>query len=345
MRADRRYRLARIGNPQRSLFVTYQERTMGVSGMRWWNLCLLMLCLSIVTRPALAQVDAECDLDGDGVVDNLPADYNEEQQYLNLLNFYAVTMGISPLSSPAALEGFKLVPSLELSGIPQLDCVERAVFGGYKTEHTNKSPVFPRLRVTAGYALDVGGMTFSFYGGLSGVPPVKLLGVTTGIIGGEAGVGFLLAKRLELGLRGTFLVGKVVGDLAGPFDPADPAIDDEYKDRVFSVEVGAGYRVLDGDIRVTPYLGLGITGVSATMLVGEDGVLVPTSDEAIGALYQGLHTQLGVHARIKKIDIAAEAFFVPLSSADELAEPADGVEDYRFRNFFSPRLRVGYAFF
>ena len=175
-------------------------------------------------------VDPACDAGGDGIVDDLSPDYAEGQQYGNLLNFYSVTMGSSPLHSAAPMEAMKLAAGLELSYIPQLGCAEQAVFCGYKTEPTNKSPVFPRLHLRFGLP---GGA----YVGVNGVPPVPAFGVRTGMIGGELGYGRVLADHIELGGRTALEFGHVVGDLAGPL-PNQIDTADSFSDRLWSVEGG-----------------------------------------------------------------------------------------------------------
>lgn len=293
----------------------------------------LFLAMTCMAGQALADtsaplVDAECDTNNDGIVDDLPADYAEGQQYGNMLNFYAVTMAASPLHAPAPLEAFKLNASLELSYIPQLSCVERAVYSGYKTEHTNKSPVFPRIHVSLG-------LPYGFYAGLSGLPPVPVAGVSTATLAGELGWGHVLGERFELGARGTILYTHVVGDLAGPL-PNESAVDDTFKDVSWAVEGMAGYRIPIKGGRVTPYLGLGYTQVHAAMHIGEDNADVPGSQTEIGRmLYWGPQGEVGAQLKYKRLDVALEAFMVPLN----LVDPGNP------RFFFSPRLSVGYDFF
>ena len=292
---------------------------------------LPLVALSLGSAPASAAsttlVDPACDADGDGIVDNLSPDYAEGQQYGNLLNFYSVTMGSSPLHSAAPMEAMKLAAGLELSYIPQLGCAEQAVFGGYKTEPTNKSPVLPRLHVRFGLP---GGA----YVGVNGVPPVPAFGVRTGMIGGELGYGRVLADHIELGGRAALEFGHVVGDLAGPL-PNQIDTADSFSDRLWSVEGMGGYRLSVDDVAITPYLGLGYTRVASSMHIGEDNVDVPGAMGEMQRLqYWGPHGELGASVGWGRLSGALEAYMVPLNWVD----PGNP------RFFLSPRLMFSYTF-
>ena len=296
------------------------------------SLRALVVALALCTpRPAgaaqssTALVDPACDADGDGVVDTIGADYAEGQQYGNLLNFYAVTLGSSPLHSADPLGPLALDGGLELSGIPQLSCAERAVFGGQKTEHTNKSPLFPRLHLTLG-------LPYGFYVGLSGLPPVPAFGVRTGVLAGELGYGHTFFEHLELGGRASGVLEHVAGDLAGPL-PNETATDDTFKAGVWAVEGMAAGRLQAGPVSLRPYLGAGYTRVHATMHIGEDNVDVPGDQQEMGRMqYWGPVGELGIGAGWRRWAGALEGYMVPLHLVDA-GNP---------RFFFAPRVMVGY---
>jgi len=290
---------------------------------------LAALALALWTPRAAASstalVDPACDADGDGVVDSIGADYAEGQQYGNLLNFYAVTLGSSPLHGADPMGPLAVDAGLELSYIPQLSCAERAVFGGQKTEHTNRSPLFPRLHLTLGLPEGV-------YLGLSGIPPVRAFGVKTGVLAGELGYGHTFFEHLELGARASGVLERVVGDLAGPL-PNETATDDAFSAQVWAVEGMAAWRVGIGAVDLRPYLGAGYTRVHAGMHIGEDGVDVPGSQAEMGRMqYWGPVGEVGASTRWRRWEGALEAYMVPLS----LVDPGNP------RFFFAPRLMVGY---
>lgn len=303
--------------------------------MHFWPVRLASLAVFfLIPATAWSQVAPECDANQDGVVDAYnQVDWSEDRQQANMLNFFAVTLGYSPERSPAPSTGFKVIPQVELGYIPALNCLERSVFNGTKTENTNKSPVYPRLRLRLE-------LPYGLYVGLAGIPPAPVAGVRTGSLGIEAGVGTVVDGHLELGLR-THLSGtRIQGDLAGPFE-GQTAVDDVFRSTVYGFEAGAGYRFSLGGQQLTPYAGVGYTRVIALMYVGESLPLdydehdpnqasVPEyGDDPIGqALYRGVNVELGVQAHRGPLELAAEAFVVPLG----------------FRLFLSPRLSVGYRF-
>jgi hypothetical protein len=141
--------------------------------------------------------------------------------------------------------------------------------------------------------------------------------------------------RFEAGARATWLGVRVTGDLAGPL-PDEPAADDVFTGSLLTAEAMGGYRIDAGAVRVTPYLGLGFTGVGASLRIGEDLVDVPGANpEIAGMLYRGPHAEVGAQVRYHRLDAALEAYMVPT----DLVDPGNP------RFFFSPRLRVGYTFF
>lgn len=269
-------------------------------------------------------IEPECDLDENGVVDGVDfTTYDEDHQYVNMLNFYALSMSYTPLHSPVAAERLRFTPSLELAGVRQLDCIERAVFEGVKTEHTNRAPVFPRLRFVLGLPL-------GFYVGFGGIPPVPLFGVESTVYNGELGFSRLVRDRLEIGARAHVARAKVVGDIADALDEAEE-VDDVFRAFVYGGEVAAGYRIAVAKVRLVPYLGAGYTGVIARMYVGEDGGLVPGGHEQ---LYTGPNFQFGLQVNANRWDLALEAYMVPLN----LLTHTDG------KFYFSPRMRTGFNF-
>lgn len=296
-------------------------------GRSWARVGLFLASLWLAPMASAQLVDPACDANGDGIVDDLPEDYEEPQQYGNLLNFYAITMGSSPLHAPAPLGPFKLNASVDVGYVPQLTCGEQAVYGGYKTERTNKTYAIPRVRLLLG-------LPMGFYAGLSGLPPVPAFGVTSSMVSAEVGYGHSFLNRLQVGVRAYGLAGRVVGDLAGPLD-YQTAVDDSFKDKLLSAEGMAGYALSVGKASLTPYLGIGYTRVFATMHVGEDDVDVPgTNPDMLGLQYSGPSGEVGAQLKTGDLDIALEGYAVPTN-----------IDPGNPRFFFSPRIRVGWDFF
>jgi len=297
---------------------------MTVGGVGRWCVAVAAGVWMLGAGSAAAQLAQGCDEDGDEVVDGFDeATYDEVQQQMNLINFYGISMAYSPVHSPAPFKALKVVPKLELAYLPQLTCLERTVYYGTKTENTNKSPVVPRIRIEVGSPVGV-------YGSVAFIPPVKLFGVQTLLLGGELGYGLTLREKLELGVRAHAVYVKVVGDLAGPLEGQEAA-DDTYTAMVPGADLSAGYRFAAGTGQVVPYLGVGYTAVNASSKIGEDGVELPGEYEEYQALlYRGINLEVGAQVRLNRFQIGLEAYMVPIPE---------------FRFFFSPRLTVGYEFF
>lgn len=330
------------------------ERNRGISASLRLTLCLLLAAVSTERGVALASVDPACDQTGpDGTPDGVVDDYvlvtndpnteeneqldQEAQQYLNMLNFYSFSLAPAALRAPLPFDALKVSASFELNYIPSLNCVERTVFYGTKTEDTNKTPVLPRLRVSTT-------LPFGVTVGIQGVPPVTLFGVNSGMIGLDLGYGKRLGEKFDVGVRGFGFLARVAGEMAGPFSglPEDE-VDDVFRSRILGIEAQAGYRAMTGATAITPYLGIGYTNVKAWMFVGEnyqDGfdendwqnADAPEGGDYSG-LYKGLNLELGAHATLGKIDAAFALYAVPLNML-----PGND------RFFFSPRLRIGYNF-
>lgn len=300
-------------------------------------------------------IDPDCDQTGpdgtpDGIVDEYAALYpdgytqtEEDQQYINMLNFFTVSLGPSALHSPTPLVGKRLNASVEFSYMPSLTCFERSAFYGTKTEDTNRTPVVPRLRVSVALPYDL-------YVGLSGVPPVTLFGVNSGMLGLELGWGKVLHERVEVGARATALFSRIAGEMAGPAVAGFTLYEDVFHSRMLGIEASAGYRIPVGKATVVPYLHAGLTDVFAYMYVGENhqngeydewdaqSADAPKDRDDVegpdfSTLYTGPTLDVGVQVRAGKLDGAVEVYVVPTA-----------LDSGNSRNLISPRLRLGYFF-
>jgi len=279
--------------------------------------------LTIVAGASAQVIDPACDVNSDGVVDGYNANTypGETRQYHRMLTFFAFALDSSPMHAPLAYTPQRLNTSVGVKYVPQLSCLERTVFDGTKTERTNKTPVMPELHV--GYGLPLG-----FYVGATGVPPVKLFGVQTLVLGAEAGYGRRLGSNVEVGGRTHVTHARVTGDLVGPMSGLEQdAVEDSYRASIFGIEGSVGYGFDIDTVRLVPYAGAGFTGILAYMLIGEDKYEV---DESGG--YYGANFEAGAHARVDRWDMAAEVFMAP------------NMRDRSARFFASPRLRIGYEF-
>jgi len=320
---------------------------------------------------ASANVDSACDLNGDGETDNFDASLTTPDiQEWNIAASTALAMAPSPLTSPSPYKAFQVAIGLDLHQFDYLSCQERTVFLGgiQKTEDTNKTPVVPRFRFSMG--LPMGG-----YVTISGLPPLTLFGVRTGVITGEVGGGFGLGDSpARLGVRLHASSGQIVGDIAHPvgMEPGDEgyddaSVDDEYQFLNVGADAAVSWAIELPKLSIFPYAGAGVLNVSSIFYVGETYYTVFLGDHytkymheenpgpvnEAGQLtpypgYRGLDAFAGVRvAFLEHFEGTLEGFFIPVRTvigSDERFLTETGETSPYVSNFFSLRLRLGYMF-
>lgn len=261
--------------------------------------------LSLAAHPVWASnIDPKCE-EAAAAAQADPPDDQDQQNYL--LNYFSLSTSFSPLHGILPNEPGHGALSFEASVIPPLSCEHRLVFGGTKTEDTNKAPVLPRPRLT--FTLPKIG-PIALYGGLGYVPPVTVFGTRNVVVSGEAGVGLPLKSGLGFGARYHFTLLKTVADVATAFDPADDAVLDYYSGSTFGVDAMVGYQARLGSgqhpLQLDPYLALGLTDVSTFFWIGDDGVIGNNT-----APYLGFTGSLGAQLQWKRVQGAAELYMAP----------------------------------
>ena len=322
---------------------------------QWWMWMAVLLAPNL--SRAAGNVADTCDSDGDGKVDDFdPTKTSEDAQGWYLAHATSLGMVLSPLGVATTLKPMQFNVSLELNQIKYLSCQEQAVLDGTKTEDTNKTPLLPRPRLTLA-------LPFSWIS-VVGLPPAKLFGVKTGVVGGDIGA------RVPYGdgngtaaLRGHVVAGQIVGDIAHPYGalPGDPgyedlAIDDEYQFFTAGVDVSTSWKVPVAGQTLTPYLGAGWIKANSIFFIGEDSYEVFAGeyflkyyhDELGGSKlpgYVGPDLFAGASlGPVGKLEGALEFFFIPVrfSIPEELY--VSGEPNAYTRNYTSLRVRVGYTF-
>ena len=251
----------------------------------------------LVGTQAQASIDPAC---ADLAAQGPPEGYSEVAQQDFLQNYFALSSTLSPLHGPVPHEGGHGAFGIDANGIPPLGCRRRLVLGYTKTEDTNKSPVFPRLRVT--FAFPQIGRTV-IYAGAAYVPPVEIFGVSAPTVSAELGLGAKLGETLQVGARFHSTITRPVAEIATPFIEGDPAFDDLFIASTFGVDGMIGIK-LDN---VVPYVSAGLTDASTFFYIGDDSVTVNNFHP-----YLGLVMSAGIDARLTDtILAAAEAYAAP----------------------------------
>lgn len=278
---------------------------------------MILMWMAFLTGGALAQVDPACADVAAGPPPSWYADDQHQQDYL--LNYFAMATSLSPLHAPVPDEPGHGSVSLELSVIPPLSCDRRLVLARTKTEETNKAPLLPRPRGT--FTFPAFGR-FALYAGLGYVPPVTVFGTRNVIASGEVGLGYQQHpdKGLQLGGRYHYTLMKTVAEIAGPFDPAEPAVLDFFSGSTLGFDLMAGYHV--GGL--VPYLAIGITDASTYFWIGDDGVVSNNASPYLGPV-----ASLGAQGTWKHVVAAGELYAAP------------GRFDRAFGQLFTARARIG----
>ena len=237
-----------------------------------------------------------------------PEDYSEIAQQDFLQNYFALTTTYSALHAPVPHEPGHGSVGLDAGFIPPLGCRRRLVLAYTKTEDVNKSPVFPRVRVSFAFSR-MGQMVP--YASFAYTPPIRVGGVSASAVSGEAGVGF--QPRRHLSARRAFPCHPDAdrGRDRHPFVEGDTEFDDVYWASTFGVDALVG---LDLDV-VTPYVAVGITDASNFFYVGDDSVVVNNFHPYLGAVFSAGAQAPGGGARQQQLRRSERAQATPRRAA------------------------------
>ena len=270
-----------------------------------------MIAALLLSGLAAAQIAPECE---EAAAADPPSWYvDDAHQQAFLLNYFALSTSLSPQHAAIPAHNGHGSMGVDLAIIPPLNCNRRLVLDRSKTEDTNKAPVVPRIRLT--FAMPKVGPVV-FYGGLAYAPPVQIFGTQNVIASGEIGAGMPMKSGAQVGLRYHYSLLKTVAEIATPFSEDEPTVLDFYSGSTFGLDLMGGWDLG----KVTPYVALGFTDASTFFYIGDDG-LVSNNPYP----FFGFNGSLGVQARVKFLDLAAELYAVP-------------------GQLYTGRVRVGYLF-
>lgn len=221
----------------------------------------LILLLASVTSPAGAQTMLD--------------------QELRLIDIHNLLLDLPAVQAPAALGPLQLDAGVEAITVPSID----GTTGGKRqitaSDHT---PVFPRPRVQLGLPAPAGWRAFV---GVSYIPPIKVLDVTTHLGAIEAGLAHAPGS-FSAGLR----AHAVYSFTRSPV--TDPLTEDTLETFTYGVDLGAGYVLHGGWASWTPYAGVGVTRLHGRFRVTSDAVVL-TSDTTALALSGGVRVLIDRH--------------------------------------------------
>jgi hypothetical protein len=214
-------------------------------------------------------------------------------QEQRLIELHSLLVALPPVEAPGALGPGEASLGLEVVTIPTID----GTTGG-KTQITasDRTRAFPRPRFAVGLPAPEGLRAFV---GLAYIPPLEIRGVSSHLGALEAGIAWLPAPALALGLR----AHAAYAESRSPV--TDPATRDTLRTLDWGADVAAGYRIEHALGSATPYAGIGLARVAGDFRVTSDGVVLKsrTSDLA-------LHAGLRLLAR-QRVEAVVELEAVP----------------------------------
>jgi opacity protein-like surface antigen len=213
-------------------------------------------------------------------------------QEQRLIEIHSLLVAMPALEAPATLRSLQPSLGLEVITIPVID----GTTGG-KTQITasDRARAFPRLRLALGLPA---GDRWSAFAGVGWVPPVEFRGVSSNMVGLEAGLAWS-CDRFATGLR-------LHGEWADSRSPVtDPTTRDRLVTWVTGADASVGWRFDLGPVGLHPYASVGVAHVKGTFTVTGDGhVLVSDTTDLTMSAGVSLVT-------LKHLELAAELVAYP----------------------------------
>jgi hypothetical protein len=214
-------------------------------------------------------------------------------QEQRLIEIHSLLVALSPVGAPAPYRAGEASLGLEVVTIPAID---GTTGGKRQITASDRTRVFPRPRFAIGLPAPEGFRTFA---GLAYIPPVEIRGVSSHLGGLEAGIAWLPAPGLALGVRGHLAYAESRSPVT------DPATRDTLRTLDLGADLAAGYRVEQALGSATPYAGVGVTRVAGDFRVSSDGEVLRSRT-----------TELTLHAGVRllarqRVELVAELEAVP----------------------------------
>ncbi len=182
-------------------------------------------------------------------------------QEQRLIEIHSLLVALPAAQAPGALAPGQASLGVELITIPTIDGTTGGKVQLTASDHTR---AFPRPRAALGLALPLG---LRGAVGLAYIPPLELNGVSSHLVGGEAGVAWVEGP-LAVGLRGQAVYARSRSPVT------EPATRDTLRTTVLGGDLAAGWTFAAGALRLTPWAAAGVTRVDGRFTVESDGVVL-----------------------------------------------------------------------
>lgn len=259
--------------------------------------------------------------------DDRPDDYNEVQQRDYLQNYFALGGSFSGVHGPLPHEPRRGMVGVRFNGLPPLSCRRRFALDYTKTERTNISPVLPT--VTASYAF--GGDRVVPYIESGFLAPVPVAGTRNLVFQLAAGVGWAVTDRVSLGVRAHAHLQRTRGEIATPLTPEADVFEDLFIGSAIGGQVLGGYRIGS----VTPYVMVGLLGVSTDFVVGDSNDAVENFHP-----YLGPEVAVGADGQYERLRLGGE-YYGAIGGSRTIGN-RQSLGFFAYGRLHTVRLRVGY---
>jgi hypothetical protein len=189
-----------------------------------------------------------------------------DQQH-RLIDVHDLLLDLPPVAAPASLRPWQAAVGVEGITVPSIDGQTGNRRQITASDHT---PLFPRPRVALGLPMPEGLRAFV---GVSYIPPVTLLDVSTHFGAAEAGVAWAPGS-LAVGVRGH------VVQAFSKTPVTDPSTKDTLESTLYGGDVSAGWTLDLPWGSATPYAIAGVTHAHGRFRVTTDGVVLTHDDTA-----------------------------------------------------------------
>lgn len=215
------------------------------------------------------------------------------EQEERLIEIHSLLVALTPLGPPGAYRAGEASLGLELVAIPTID---GTTGGKRQITASDRTRVFPRPRLAVGLPAPEG---FRAFAGLAYIPPIELREVSSHLGALEAGIAWLPAPAVALGVRGHLTYAESKSPVT------DPATRDTLRTFDLGADLAAGYRIEHALGSATPYAGIGVARVAGDFRVTSDGYLLKSRTTDLA-----LHAGVRLLAR-QRVELVAELEAVP----------------------------------
>lgn len=186
-------------------------------------------------------------------------------QEQRLIEVHSLLLAMQPNDAPGALPEGSFTVGLEVITIPTID---GTTGGKRQITASDRTPAFPRPRLAVGLPAP---RDFRAFAGLAYIPPVAIRDVSSHLGALEAGLAYLGANPLVLGVRGHAVLARSRSPVT------DPATRDTLDTFAAGADLSAAYPLQPGPFTLTPFASAGLSRVEGHFTVTSDNTTLQST--------------------------------------------------------------------